>query len=377
MNRCTGSYGLVQADRPNMSPTAIRRAVIRGFIAPFSQRLLCNPCQQITVCDAVSVCHFWNLSGQGYRLTLKIGLTTASRRMLFYRCGHLKPRLRTSNRREDTRHDLYHCHEFVKAIAELLLIKHGPAIRRRSRAVIKGDTDRRSVDLIDEASRILRRAKLLGPQDRTGRAGEAWQTLEATEHRRRNSAWDWPDFEWEDARIDVLEALGRADDAQAARWGCFERALSSPHLRAYLKQLPDFEDVDAERRALDYAQRSGNLLHALSFLVSWPAPDRAASLVLQRFDELDGDNYEILTPAAEALAGKNPLAATLALRSMIDFALRNSRSSRYRHAARRLLDCSSLSSEIEDFVRFEPHDAYKGKLRREHGRKSSFWSLID
>jgi hypothetical protein len=60
-----------------------------------------------------------------------------------------------------------------------------------------------------------------------GRAREAWQTIEATEHRRGNGSWDWSDFEWEDARIDVLEALGRADDAQAARWGCFERSLSS------------------------------------------------------------------------------------------------------------------------------------------------------
>ena len=72
-----------------------------------------------------------------------------------------------------------------------------------------------------------------------GRAQEAWQTIDATEHRRRNSGWDWPDFEWEDARIDVLEALGRADDAQAARWGCFERSLSSTHLRAYLKLMED------------------------------------------------------------------------------------------------------------------------------------------
>ena len=208
-----------------------------------------------------------------------------------------------------------------------------------------------------------------------GRAGEAWQTIETTEHRRRNSGWDWPDFEWEDARIDVLEALGRADDAQAARWGCFERALSSTHLRAYLKRLPDFDDVEAEKKALDYAQRSGNLLQALSFLVSWPAPDRAANLVLQRFDELDGDHYEILTPVAEVLAGTHPLAATLA-RSMIDFSLSNSRSSRYRHAARHLLDCSSLSSAIKDYGQFEPHDAYEAKLRREHGRKSSFWSLI-
>ena len=99
--------------------------------------------------------------------------------------------------------------------------------------------------------------------------------------------------------------------------------------------------------------------------------------MLQHFDELNGDHYEILTQAAEALAGKHPLAATLALRSMIDFALSNSRSSRYRHAARHLLDCSSLSSEIQDFGRFEPHDAYEARLRREHGRKSSFWSLID
>ena len=210
-----------------------------------------------------------------------------------------------------------------------------------------------------------------------GRAQEAWQTIEAAEHRRRRSGWDWPDFEWEDARIDVLDALGRTDDAQAARWGCFERSLSSAHLRAYLKRLPDFEDLEAEKRALDFAQRSRNLLQALSFLVSWPALDRAASLVLQRSHELDGDHYEILAPAADALAGKHPLAATLVLRAMIDFSLRNGRSSRYRHAARHLLDCSGLSSAIEDFGRFEPHDAYKAKLRREHGRKSSFWSAVD
>jgi hypothetical protein len=209
-----------------------------------------------------------------------------------------------------------------------------------------------------------------------GRAQEAWQTIEATEHRRRNSGWDWPDFEWEDARIDVLEALGRADDAQAARWGCFERSLSSTHLRAYLKRLPDFADAEAEEEALNYAQRSRNLLQALSFLVSWPALDRAANLVLQRSDELDGDHYEILTPAADALASRYPLAATLVLRAMIDFTLRNNRSSRYRHAARHLLDCSSLGSAIEEFGRFEPHDVYGARLRRQHRRKSSFWSLI-
>jgi hypothetical protein len=54
---------------------------------------------------------------------------------------------------------------------------------------------------------------------------------------------------------------------------------------AYLKRLPDFDDVTAEQKALDYAQRSRNLLQALSFLISWPAPDRAADLVLKRSGE--------------------------------------------------------------------------------------------
>lgn len=72
-----------------------------------------------------------------------------------------------------------------------------------------------------------------------GRTEEAWQTLEAAERSKAGRS-DWPDFEWEDARIDVLETLGRADEAQKARWDCFQRALSAPHLRAYLKQLPRF-----------------------------------------------------------------------------------------------------------------------------------------
>lgn len=209
------------------------------------------------------------------------------------------------------------------------------------------------------------------------RAQEAWQMIEAAKLRRGNGSWDWPNFECEDARIEVLEALERADDAQAARWSCFESSLSSRHLRAYLKRLPDFDDVAAEKKALDHAQTSRNLLQTLAFLVSWPALQRAADFVLQRSDELDGDHYEVLTPAADALAGRHPLEATLLLRAMIDFSLKNSRSSRYRHAARHLLDCSSLASAIEDFGRFEPHDLYEARLRREHPRKSSFWDLVD
>lgn len=205
-----------------------------------------------------------------------------------------------------------------------------------------------------------------------GRAEDALQTIEAAEHRRNG----WPDFEWEDARIDTLEALGRNDEAQTARLSCFERALSAEHLRAYLKRLPDFDDVELEERALDHAERHKSVLQALAFLISWPAVERATRLVIGRAGELNGDHYEILSPAADALAGKHPLAATLVLRAMIDFTLTKARSSRYRHAARHLIECAGLASSIPDFGAFETHAAYAARLKAEHGRKSGFWSLI-
>ena len=177
-------------------------------------------------------------------------------------------------------------------------------------------------------------------------------------------------------RVDVLEALGRADEAQAFRWASFERSLSETHLRAYLKRLPDFDDIEAEERALSHALGYPNVHHALMFLVFWPALDRAAHLVLSRAAELDGDHYEILAPAADALEAKHSLAATLLRRALIDFALEKNRIKRYRHAARHLQECASLAAAIEDFGAFEAHDAYVARLRAKHGRKSSFWSLV-
>jgi hypothetical protein len=204
------------------------------------------------------------------------------------------------------------------------------------------------------------------------RASEAWEAINATDPDRRG----WIPFEWEQTRLDVLEALGRAEEAQAFRWDCFERSLDGVHLRAYLKRLPDFEDVEIEERALSLARRYPNAHQALAFLVSWPAPDHAAELVLFRANEIDGHHYEILGPAADMLEAKHPLAATVLRRALIDFALVKARTKRYRHAARHLLQCESLNQEISDYGRFEMHDAYLNRLRMEHGRKTSFWSLL-
>jgi hypothetical protein len=205
-----------------------------------------------------------------------------------------------------------------------------------------------------------------------GRAEEAWAAINAVDQDRLGRI----PVEWEQTRLEVLEALGRVDEAQAFRWACFERSLNPEHLRSYLKRLPDFEDLEAEERAIAHALENPSVHHALGLLVTWPALDQVAHLVLSRADELNGDFYEILAPAAAALEAKHPLAATVLRRALIDFALERNRTKRYQHAARHLEECESLADGIEDFGRFETHGAYVKRLKAHHGRKSSFWSLV-
>jgi hypothetical protein len=63
----------------------------------------------------------------------------------------------------------------------------------------------------------------------------------------------------------------------------------------------------------------------------------------------DGNRYEHLTPSADALETKYPLAATILRRAMIDYTLKNAKNKRYRNAAHRLLECKSLAPLIDDF----------------------------
>ncbi len=204
-----------------------------------------------------------------------------------------------------------------------------------------------------------------------GRAPEALAALsvaEAEVGRGRR----WPD--WERVRIEILDALERSADAQKERWAIFERDLSADYLRAYLKRLPDFDDEEAEERAIAHARLHASFHHALAFLVNWPANDAAAALVLERHSEIDGDHYWLLTPTADALDQRHPLAATLMLRGKIDFALDKARSKRYGHAARHLLTCEYLSKRIDDWVGHPDHEAYLTNLRLRHGRKTAFWN---
>jgi hypothetical protein len=55
------------------------------------------------------------------------------------------------------------------------------------------------------------------------------------------------------------DALQRVDEAQALRLAFLQAQLSPFHLRAYLDRLSDFDDVEAEDRALDVVAGHSNI----------------------------------------------------------------------------------------------------------------------
>lgn len=237
----------------------------------------------------------------------------------------------------------------------------------------QGDVDAYIAQKSDNAKTIPAvAAEIAGRLLAVGRIEESWNAIEAVDEDRRG----WIPFEWEQMRIEVLEAMDRQDEAQDFRWLCFERSLNGSHLRSYLKHLPDFDDMDAEDRAMELVLLYPSIYQSLNFFTLWPNIDKAAELVLSRANELDGDHYETLTTAADALEEKYPLAATLVRRALIDFALIKGRSTRYKHAARHLHECESLANTIDDFQSFETHDAYLDRIKVEHSRKSMFWGLV-
>ena len=173
-----------------------------------------------------------------------------------------------------------------------------------------------------------------------------------------------------------LQRLGRLEALKTHLWATFRDTLYGESLRKYLRLLPDFDDIEAEETALRHAETHPHLGAAIHFLLGWPDLRRLARVVTARAAELDGNAYETLTAAADALEHDHPLAATLLRRAMIEDTLDGSKVKRYRHAARHLAECAACAPLIEDFAGFATHDEFLRALRQGHGRKYAFWEQV-
>ena len=123
-----------------------------------------------------------------------------------------------------------------------------------------------------------------------------------------------PSLAWETAEITVLEAEGRSEEAQTARWAAFSRTLDPTPLREFVSRLPDFDDVEAIDRAHALAATWGDASRGLGFLMEWPALREAAAMISARANELRALNDQVPLWASR-LEARYPAAALVLIRA--------------------------------------------------------------
>lgn len=242
---------------------------------------------------------------------------------------------------------------------------------RQQIADLEGDVDgflaQYSADDLLNPHWAARAAKRLLMADRSKEAFEILtRSRDAGTHRHIP-------HEWDATFADTLAALGQSSELHAFRWQKFAEILSVDYLRDMLKALPDFEDVEVEESAKSLALKHDSFNSALAFFLEWPDHWMAANLISTRSEELNGDAYYALTPAADQLQGEFPLAAVLCRRAMISYTLGKAKSTRYKHATRHFLECQSADSQIENYGSFPRHDEFERQLKTKHPRKAGFW----
>ena len=197
-----------------------------------------------------------------------------------------------------------------------------------------------------EARAALDAARTAGPSGRWGR-GKAADPPPQPES-------------WCAAEIAVLEAEGRAAEAEAARWRLFERTLSADTLRTLLAGLPDFEDVVALDRAFAIAAAAADPMKGLAFLMDWPAHREAAAMILARRGELRATHDDAPLWAGR-LAGRYPAAALLLLRARAAALLRLG-SGETEEVQGLIAEAEALAAGVTD-PDIASHDAFVADLR--------------
>jgi hypothetical protein len=171
-------------------------------------------------------------------------------------------------------------------------------------------------------------------------------------------------------RLEVLETLGRRDDAQALRLTIFERTLDVPLLRDYLKRLPDFTDAEAEKRIIARVAEHRSAGEALAFLTAWPALDSAAALVDARLAELKPVPPDALLEAATRLRESHPAQAVTLIRAAAPTILESGFAHHYAALARAIVEVRDLPPTSDG----ETHDGWVDDLRMRYPRRDAFWS---
>ena len=174
-------------------------------------------------------------------------------------------------------------------------------------------------------------------------------------------------------KIDALELKGDFKAAQDERIAWFLRDLDGKVYDQILQHMKFELHDNFITMALQQAFSFNSTFTAINFLMHIKNLQELSNFISTRLDDINGDNYYILRPAADILRDSYPLAATLLYRKMAQPVLEQAKSKYYDYAAKDLIACQLLSSQIIDWQSYDNHEIYFKNIEEKHKRKPRFW----
>ncbi len=187
----------------------------------------------------------------------------------------------------------------------------------------------------------------------------------------------------EDQRDDLLlkvhKALGNRKEAAETAWRIFRRYRTDDTLKILTENIGPHDRTQLLEDETRLIMRSNELSYRdAHFLISLGRVEEAASYLLARSSQIDGNYYTNVLPLAELMEELGQtLTSTVLYRSLLESILARAISKYYTHGVRYLKKLDALAPRIDNWRDVENHDLYSQSLRRQHARKSAFWERYE
>jgi|GEM_PF-4774313 len=182
-----------------------------------------------------------------------------------------------------------------------------------------------------------------------------------------------------DLLLEAFELESMVKEAEKLRWALFEKTLSKTYYDSLLKHQPSEIAEKIKARAFNFAKNYGGSINTiLQFLNEIQEYSEIEEIILEKYQELNGENYSFYRPLSKTLAtAGHPLAACLLRRKLIDNILARALAKYYKYAISDLKLAGDFSNNVKNWFEHLTHTQYLEKLKKDHPRKQAFWSNLN
>lgn len=177
----------------------------------------------------------------------------------------------------------------------------------------------------------------------------------------------------------VYQTLGEKQAAEETAWRIFRGCRMEETFEQLLGVIgPERRQSVLDEEAKRILDSRGLSYTDAGFLLWCGKIEEAERYLLNRTEEIDGNQYYAILPLAEAMEReKRFLMATILYRALLESILARAISKYYSHGVRYLRKLDALAPLVENWRGFTPHKDYFLELLEKHQRKSSFWGRYE